>query len=211
MDQEPQYPSTNPGSPYEFILNPQQHRKKRFSLGGGNLPLIIGAIVGGAILLMIVIAAIASLLGGSGSANKDNLIGLAQTQHELIRVSNQGVVSATQQTTKNFAITIEYSMTTQQQGVTKLLSGEGVKLSSKDLVLKQNAVTDQQLAKAKTTSTFDEAFAKIMQSQLENYANTLKQLRDSASSKAERDLSSDYYQQTQFIISQIPYAQASSL
>lgn len=207
MDPSQQYQAPNQGSPYAFIMSPQKPARRRFSLGGGNnFGMTIAIIAGGALLLMLILAIIVNSLGGG---NKGNLISLAQTQNELSRVSQQAVSSATQQTTKNLAVTIDLSMSSQQQGTLALLGKRGVKVSPKDLRLKQNATTDQQLASAKTTSTFDSVYTQIMQQSLNDYANTLKQMHDTSKSKSERELTSDYYTQTQLLISQVPYAQQS--
>jgi hypothetical protein len=87
------------------------------------------------------------------------------------------------------------------------LAKQGVKVSPKDLKLKQNAATDQQLASALTTSTYDETYIGIMQQGLNSYASSLKQLYDTSHSTSVRSLTSKYYNQTQLLISQIPYAQ----
>jgi hypothetical protein len=93
---------------------------------------------------------------------------------------------------------------TQQQGVISLLGEMGTTVKDKDLALKQDAATDERLTSARATSTFDSTFAQIIQTQLEDYASTLKQLHDKTKKQAERDLISDYYEQTQLIITQIP-------
>ena len=202
MDPNQQYPTTNPGTPYDFILSPQQSPKKRFNLGG-NFMATIGLLVGGGVLLVIVAALLLNVLG-SGGSDKQSLIGLAQTQAELVRIAKQGTNDSGLQATKNLAVTTEIAIMTQQQGVLDLLAKMGTKIKDKDLALKQDATTDEQLTSARATSTFDSTFAQIMQSQLEDYASTLKQLQDKAKKQTERDLIADYYEQTKLIITQIP-------
>lgn len=204
MDPYQQYQAPPQGNPYDFIMNPQKPPKKKFSLGGGNFAVTIGVIVGGAFLFMIILAIILNSLSG-GSSSKASLIGLAQTENELARVSQQAATSATQQTTKNLAVTIQLTMLTQQKRALTLLANNGTNVGEKDLALKQNAQTDQQLASAKTTSTFDLTYSQLIQDQLEAYANELKTLHNKTASKAESDLTSSFYEQTQLLISQIPY------
>jgi len=210
MDQYQQYPTTNPGTPYDFILNPQQQPpQRRFKLGKENLAMTIAVLVGGTLLFMIIVTLLLNIFT-SGGSNKDDLISLAQTQNELIRVSSNAVPAATQQTTKNLAVTVQFTLTTQQQQILDILANSGTKLKKKQLALKQNGETDQKLANAKATSTFDSTFAQLMQEELESYANTIKQFGNKTTSQTQRDLATDYYQQTQLIISQIPYAQAAA-
>lgn len=207
MDPYQQYQAPTPGgNPYEFIMNPGKPPKKKIGLGGGNFMFTLILIIGGAIIFMIILAIIANSIGGS-KFSKSDLIGMAQTEQELSRVSQAASTNATQQTTKNFAVTIQFTMITQQQRVLALLKKNGVKVGTKELALKQNATTDQQLASAKSTSTYDLTYSQLMQTQLTDYANAVKTLNGKAASKAESDMTSDFYTQTQLLISQIPYAQ----
>lgn len=209
--QQPQHslqpPTTNP---YDFILNPQKPPKqnKLFSLGSGSLGGMIVLIVGGALLLMIILAILASLLGGNKTSAAD-FIGISQSQQELIRVANQGANDATQQTTKNLAVSAEFAFRTQQQQVLTYLAGNGKEVSKEELVLKQNAQTDLQFKTAKSTSTFDLVFSKVMQNELTSYANILKQLFNTSKNPREREMLGKYYEQTQLLISQVPYTQES--
>lgn len=207
MDQ--QYSDGSPGNPYEFILNPDKPQKPKplKSMGGNRFILTIVALVGGVLLLMIVVTVLLNALAPK-KINKEELIGLTQTQQELIRISNQGGSGATRQTTRNLATTVEYTMLTQQKETLKLLGQNGVKVGPKELALKQNAQTDQKFTSAKATSTFDPTFTDIIESELTTYSATLKALFAKATTQKERDWLGDYYQQTQQLISQVPYTQA---
>lgn len=205
MDPYQQYQAPQPGSPYDFILSPQKPPQKKVGLGGNNLVLTLAIIIGGAFIFMIIMVVVLNAVGGK-KLSKTDMIGLAQTQNELIRVAQSSTV-ATQQTTRNLAVTIQLSMITEQKQALDFLAKNKVKVDQKQLALKQNALTDQQLASAKTTSTFDLVFSQLMQTQLESYAKDLKQLNSKATSKTESDLTSTFYAQTQLLISQIPYTQ----
>ncbi len=207
MDPYQQYQAPQQqGSPYEFILNPQQQPKKKMGLGGNNFILTISLIVGGALIFMIILAVILNAVGGK-TLSKSDLINLAQSQSELVRVAQGAAATANQQTTKNLAVTIQLSMITEQKRNLDFLAKNGVSVDEKQLALKQNAQTDQQLASAKTTSTFDLVFTQLMQTELEAYARDLKTLNSKAANKTESDLTSDFYKQTQLLIAQIPYTQ----
>jgi len=208
MNPQQQYQG-QPGSPYEFILNPSGPQKpKRFGLGKNHFVLTIVAIVGGVIIFMIVVSVLINAFTPK-KVSKEDLIGVAQTQTELSRISNLAENSATGQSTKNLAITVDYSMQSQRQQTTQLLSKSGIKIGKKQYAFKQDATTDQKFAAAKATSTYDLVYSQIVQTELENYAKDLKSLYNRAVSKTEQDMVGNFYQQTQQIISQIPYTQNS--
>jgi hypothetical protein len=209
--QPQQQPSFQPpaNNPYEFIMNPQQPQKPKGFGGGGNLPMILGLVAGGAVVLMIVLALVVNLLGGSKGANTEDFVGLVQSQNELVRVSNQGVKDGIQQSTKSLAVTTEYAMRTQQRETIALLTKSGRVLGEKEPSLKQNAKTDQQFTTAKSTSSFDLVFSQVMQNELTTYASNLKALFTKTTNPEVRDQLSDYYEQTQLLISQVPYTQES--
>jgi len=210
MDQYQQNPGTADGNPYEFILNPEKPSKpKKIGIGGNKLVRLAIFLVGGALAFMIIATVLLNALTPKTITSED-LLGLAQTQTELIRVSTQGSNDAVQQVTRNLGTTVQYTMVTQQTQTLDLLGTYGVKtVSKKQLALKQNGDTDQRFVTAKSTSTFDKTFASVMQEELTAYAATLKQLSSKARAQADRDRLSDYYRQTQLLISQIPYTQES--
>ncbi len=209
---QPVYPTPVPGAQgpqnqYDFITSPQKPVKKGFNFGGGNFGVTIGIIVGGAAVLIIMLILIMNLLSGGGNSSKASLIGLAQTQNEIIRVSQKAEAAATLQGVKNLAFTVDTSVTSQQQQVLAILAKNGVKVKGDELKLKINGATDQKLATAKSTSTFDKTYSEIMQTSLESYAKTLKQINATTKSKTEKSITTSYIEQTELLISQIPYSQ----
>lgn len=204
MDPYQQNQGAPGGNPYEFILNPEQKPKKKFGISKNSnkllftLVIIIVSVIAFMILVTVLLTAFAPKKIG-----KAELMSLAQTQTELIRIADQGSRDSRQQVTKNLATTVHYTVLTQQKSTVQPLG----KISKKELSLKQNASTDQQLATAKATSTFDATITKIIETELNNYANELKKLFEIAKTDKERDMMSDYYKQTQLLIAQIPYTQ----
>jgi hypothetical protein len=205
-----QYP--NGQNPYDFILNPPKAPKPSplAKLPGGSNPFVlkIAVMVAGAIVLMIILGIISSLLSSGSKANATALTDIAQTQAELIRVSDQGINNSTQQSVKNLAITTKYTAKTQQNQLVNYMATQGIKVNAKQLTLKRNAQTDQKFTVAQQTSTFDTVFAKEMQTELQNYAATLKQLFSAATGENERNILSTDYTQAQLLISQVPSSDA---
>jgi len=209
MDPNNQYPGSPQGNPYEFILNPSQPPKKKLGglFGGGNkLVMVAAAIVGGALVIMIVLTILLNALAPKKISTQD-LIGIAQTQTELLRISQTASRTAVQQVTRNLATTVEYTMGTQRKQTLDVLAQNKVEVSEKELALKQNATTDQRFSNAKVTSTFDKTYTEIIQDELDSYATTLKNLSSVSATQKERDRMSDYYRQVQLLISQIPYTE----
>ena len=204
------YQSQNPsGNPYDFILNPEKPKKMgKFRPGGNNNLFKTVAIILGSTFILMLIATVALNFFAPKTLKKEDVIGLAQTQQELIRVTNEASGSAVQQATQNLAATVQYTITTQQQATLKLLAAKGVNVDKKQLELKQNADTDQKLTTATSTSTFDTVFTQIMENQLNSYASNLKQLYEQAAAgKTESELFAKQHTEVQLLISQIPYTQ----
>lgn len=203
------YPDNANGgdNPYDFIMNAGNAPKKKplATIVPSNNPFVmrIVVLVGGAVALMVVIAIVVSLLS-RGGLNTVPLVGMTQTQAELVRVATGATSGATQQSTKNLAINIQLDVTTQQQQLLKYLSAHGRNVNSKELALKMNTNTDLQLTNAKAQSAYDEVFAQLMQTGLQSYANTIKQTYAATSATSERVLLSSFYTQTQLLLSEVP-------
>src|SRR5690242_6249165 len=141
MDPNQQYQGAPPpqgNNPYEFILNPEHKSKNPFkkATGKNKLLLVLGFIVGGVIIFMVVVTLLLNALAPK-KIDKKALLGLAQTQTELIRVADKGNKDARQQVTKNLATTMQYTMMTQQRRTLQPLG----KVGKKELSLKQKATT----------------------------------------------------------------------
>jgi hypothetical protein len=207
MDPNQQNPGSPQGNPYEFILNPNEAPKKKDLGFKNNFVRTIVFVVGGTILLMIAAVLVLNALAPKKISITD-LTGLAQTQTELLRISRQASSDATQQTTRNLATTVEYTMLTHQKQTLEVITKNGGAVDGKILALKQNSSTDQKFRAAKSTSTFDTTYTEIIQTELDDYAVLLKNLSQvEAASTSERNRMSDYYRQVQDLLSQVPYTQ----
>jgi hypothetical protein len=204
-----QYPDNNP---YDFIMNPASPPpKKPLGLGGKNAFFVkIGLIVGGVVIAMIAIAVVINMLTGS-KTNTADLLDIAQTQQEIIRISAQasGGSGARDQSLKNFAKNTELSVTTQQLKTLSYLASQNVKPKSKELSIKQNAETTKQLANALQTSTFDSAYRQIIQTSLDSYSSDLQKYYNNSSNTTVRGLLKQDYEQAQLLKAQLPTSTSS--
>lgn len=193
-------------NPYDFIVNPARPPKKRLGLGGLDPMITKILFVLGILFVIIAIVALIVNLTGPKRIDTGELISLAQTQEELIRVADAGNASAVQQTTKNLAITTQFALKTQQAQLLDNLAKQGITVKSKQLGLKQDASVDLKLKEAQQTSTFDVTFSQILEDELRSYAKTVNALYDKTQSESQRDMFSGNYTQAQLLISQVPYA-----
>lgn len=178
----------NSQNPYEFIMNPQQQKRRLVKLPGVKDPFVSKIIL--IVLCMVVVVIIggvlvSKLLGKSG-INVADLTGVAQTQQELVRVAQQGVAQGTQPVARNFAINVQLSIQTEQLQLISYLKGQGHKLSTKTLRLKKSTTTDMQLTNALQTSTFDSVFVQLMQNSLVAYNTELEQVLGNATGTNEK-------------------------
>jgi hypothetical protein len=198
---------TAPGDPYRFIMEaPPKKPKAIAKLPGsiGNNPFIMRLIffIGGAIVLLVAVAIVINIFFGS-KTNVEDLVSLAATQQEIVRVSSQGSY-ATGQSVKNAAISTKASITTQQQALTTYLSQHGRVVSPVELALKHSAATDKELTKARATSTFDLTFSQHMRSQLQSYAAEMKTAYNNATGKKEKALLAQDYKDVGLLLDQWP-------
>jgi hypothetical protein len=179
------------------------------NLGGGSMAIRIAIVVIGVVVLMILIIVASSLLSGSG--NVPNLTIVAEDQNEIARVAtiaNNNASNISQATTSNFAQACALSVTSAQQQLVSFLGQHGTKLSTGTLAKKQNPSSDQALNAAITSSTFDQTFLNIMQTELSGYASDLKKAYAGAQNSTEKQLISNDYQDEQLLAQQLSSAQS---
>ncbi|HSX00190.1 MAG TPA: hypothetical protein VLH38_04105 [Patescibacteria group bacterium] len=198
------YPPAPGSNPYEFITTENKAAKKARIPGSSN-PFIMKLvlIIGSAVILVVVLAFIATLIFGSKTDFKD-LISIAATQQEIIRIASLQEAQATDQSVAGAAISTKLTMQTQQQNTLTYLGANHTKYSPQQLALKKNSKTDTQIKEAQATSTFDITFTQIMRGQLQDYAAELKTTYANATGKKEKILLSTDYKQVEMLLQQWP-------
>ena len=202
--QQPYYGPPQPsGSPYDFIVNPGV-APKRSRLPGGNSVLARSLLVLGGILVLLVIFIVVKNLLLVDSTNTPLLVAAVSQQQELIHLSSKAVLEPTiEPTTKNFALTTQLTLTSQQQQLLAYLKGQGHKIAPKQLANQVSLATDQQLAAAASASTYDATFRQIMQTDLTTYKQTLQQAFAKTSGDAGRTLINKDYDSAQLLLQQL--------
>ncbi|HSW99374.1 MAG TPA: hypothetical protein VLF71_06110 [Candidatus Saccharimonadales bacterium] len=206
-----QFPAPPPsnGNPYAFITDPSKQPKQT----GGLPPVLrntnsfvgkILLIVGGAVALVVVVGLIVTLIF-SGKTNLGTVLKLVETQQEVVRVSGLATDTELGDTTvSGAAMNTKLAVTSQQQALVTYLTHHRQKVNAKDLALKKDPKTDQQINQAKATSTLDIVFAQVMRQELVSYAAELKTNYTNASSQTLRAILADDYNQTQLLLKQWP-------
>ena len=165
-------PKTDPAA-YDFIIQ-TDHTPKKSSFGG-SLAMRIVLILLGLVLLIAAMVIIRSLL-----TPKDTATTLATTlaleQQEIIRVSNLASQSATSQDIKDAAVTISTSVANDQTGTNAYLARNNIEINEKQLAAARDTKTDQLLADARASSTFDTTWKDTMTTQLSKYQNDVRAL-----------------------------------
>ncbi len=161
-------------------------------------------IVGGAVALVVVVGLIVTLIF-SGKTNLGTVLKLVETQQEVVRVSGLATDTELGDTTvSGAAMNTKLAVTSQQQALVTYLTHHRQKVNAKDLALKKDPKTDQQINQAKATSTLDIVFAQVMRQELVSYAAELKTNYTNASSQTLRAILADDYNQTQLLLKQWP-------
>lgn len=184
------YQPPNGSNQYDFFLNPQQ-APKRSRLSGNKLLQGRGIFVlaGGLLVVLILVLLIGHALN-SGNQSPD--IAVAQDQNEIARVSSEGWQQAAQQTTLNFAATVNTSLTSSQNQWLAYLKQHGHSVSTSQLNATKNVATDQRLTQAAAISNYDPVFIQVMQSSLQQYINDLKAAYPTVNPQGKQLLQTDY-------------------
>lgn len=211
---EPQQPGQLGHNPYDFILNPPKTTTehplggKLPTIGGGSgksFGLMIGVILGGAFLVMIILALVVSALTGN-KLNTAELTNLVGTQVQLIDFTTLSNGVLTQTPTQELSINAQLTLETDRSNLVNFLASEGIKVNAKILGQSLNATTALELHNAQNDNTVDSTFAQVMQSQLQSYATTLKQMYGQTGNAQLKKLLSTDYTQAELLLREVPSA-----
>lgn len=186
----PQQPIAH--DPYGFITNPPPQPKGLPIVPNDPFKRRLFMLLGGVVLLVIIIVILSSLFSGGKSVNK-NLLSIAQSQQEIIRLNGSHQDDLNSSKLKNFAANASATLTSQQQQLIDLLSQYGGKADDDNLILKQSAASDEQLASAVSSNTLDTVYVQIMRQQLTDYQAELQSTYDLTNNPETQDLIQTLY------------------
>ena len=182
-------------NPYDFILQgPQKPKKTLIPTGGSQKQRILLAITGLIIFILLAVA-IFGVLSSLGGDETQAILGIAQTQTELVRISTAGGNKARDLTTLGFAESVQLTLTTNQQQTTRYLTSQNVKINPKVLVLGQKTQTDASLKSAEQAGRYDEELLTVLQNSLSAYKTQLNSAYQNATSVKQKNLLLNLYNQ----------------
>lgn len=202
---EPIAPSPGNDQDYSFITNPETPPERSFfqSLGGGSLAVKITLVTGAIVAVFILILILRALVGG-GNLNTETLLTVAQDQQELIHLSDgAGLQAGISTDNKNFSATLGLSLSSSQSQLLSYLAQNHKKINQKQLGMKVSATTDEQLASAASSGTYNQTFKQVMGSQLDQYGRDLQAAYQKNTGKKGRALLSDSYNQAILLAKQL--------
>lgn len=196
QEQQPQ----GSGNNYDFIMNPQNSGNKSTFLAPQSTKMRILIFGGGIILLIILMSVFFSFLNAAGNKQKENLLEVAKTQQEIIRVidSSKEFISARDLDDK--VKTLRAVIVTSQQETTAALAAKGKEVNPKELAKSQNPQNDADLESARAQARGDEALNDILLNLLGQYAAQLQKVFD-AGNESEKALATDAFNQVNLIYS----------
>jgi len=203
---QPQQPSwqasPEPTPDYSFLTEQPQPQKRSLLPGGNSLAVRVGVVAGGLLVLIILFAIVRGLL--SGGKNYDSFVVITQQQQEMIHLttaaSEQDSLS---ENVKNFAITAQLGLTTDQSKTISYLKKNGVKVKSKTLAQGVKVSLDTQLQAAATANNYESTFKQVMHDQLESYLTALRQTYANTSGSHGRQLLSQDYDNAALLLNQL--------
>jgi hypothetical protein len=177
-------------NPYEFIVNPNTPQKHG-GLTGVSFGKQLAVLVGGAIVLLVVAAMVLSALKPKGIG--PDMVAIAQRQEEIVRIATAAAQQASSQDTKNFVITTQLSLSSQQQQVIGYLTTNSIKTNAKLLGIDHTKQTDTLLADAANAGTYDSVVVTTLNDQLKTYEGQLQTTYKKATGKTSKKILQNSY------------------
>jgi flagellar basal body-associated protein FliL len=186
-------------------MEPGQPKARRSLPGGKSL---LGRLIiafGGLLVLIILFSVVKGLLTPK-VFSLPSFVSVAQDQQEMIHLAttaSQQQANGLSTANKNFAVTAQLSLTSAQSQLLTYVQNNHKKISSKSLNLKVSASTDSQLTASAAGGNYDQTFQQIMQTQLTNYEQALKQAYAQTKGPKGRQLLSNEYNGAQLLLKQL--------
>lgn len=192
--------------PYQFITNPKLPRAQSpvsKLLNNAALPVRIGIMAGGLLVLFVLFMIFKGLL--SSSPDFTPFVAVVQEQQELLHViaSSDNQQANLPLNIQNLSSTMEVSLSSSQAQTIQYLTTNKKKINAKELNLKVSATTDAQLKSAQQAATYSQTYTDVLEAQLNSYASTLAQAYNKATGPKGRALLKDSYRQVQLFQMQL--------
>lgn len=203
-------PPPAPTTPYDFFLDqPKPHAPASpLSPGGRRYGAVLGnsqrnrflLIAVASLTVIILLMLVITFLPKDPTAQQ--WFAIAQRQQELVRICSQGS-KAKYQATRNFAITCQTGVTGNQRELLSYMKKAGFSYNEKELDLKQDTRVDTRLKSATASSTFDDAFREVVETQLTSYDRALTAQLASTSGPDGREVLTKNQRSTELLLQMV--------
>lgn len=194
-DQPSPFPQNGGHDPFDFIMKDQPKAKRSLLPGGSSAKSRILVVVGGLVILTLLFVVVMALLTSSGTNNKKALIGLAQEQTEIIRLSKAARDTSRSTAVQNYAQSTYAVFNTSQAQTLAYLRTQKIKISSKQLVLGRSVQDDASLTSAGQAGRYDDEYIKIINQDLLEYQAKAKATYQTAKGQKEKLLLKTLFEQ----------------
>lgn len=189
--------------PYAFIMaDPQKAKRNLLPNPNSRKQRLLFVGGGGAILLILLLIGFLLFSSSRTTATKQ-LLSIAQTQNEVIRVSDLGTRNARSSDAQAFAQSTSLSVSSSQKEIVDYLTKQGLKTKPKDLATKQNGATDKALETASQASQYDQEFVETLTKLLKQYQTELKTAYDQTESAAQKQILQDSFNQVNVLLKNV--------
>jgi len=188
-------PGGDQSNPYDFILNGPPKKKRTIVPKGNSKKQRLIIMIGGGLALLTLLIIIFSLIFGGGGGGLANLEKTVKEQQEIMRVAQLGEKGARSTETQTFAISTKLTVSSSQSNILAYLADKGSEVKGKDLSENLDSKTDTKLKTATDNGEFDTVFTALLTAQLEAYKQNLAEYYDATSSKNQRQLLQEAYNQ----------------
>ncbi len=158
-------------------------------------------VVGGLVVLAIIGAVVMSLLTPKSTA-PSQLASLVQEQQEIIRVAGSMNSSLSVNDNKDFSLNTSMSISSDQAAFNSRLAAYKSPVPEKQLGLKADPKTDELLANAKASNTYDRTAVQQLQTMLVTYRDNLNVAHQSISNENDRKVIKAAYDNVDLLIKQ---------
>jgi hypothetical protein len=190
-------PPTQGGNDYDFIMNSPSSGGSSF-LAPQNTKIRIAVFAVGLILLIILMSVFFSFLNSAGNKQKENLLEVAKTQQEIIRIIDANKQFISDGKLKDKTQTLRVVMLSAQQEFTAALAARGKKASPKELETGMNPQNDTILETAKAEARGDEALDELLASLLTQYSTQLQAVFEGGN-QSEQELATEAFNQVDLL------------
>lgn len=185
-------PPQNGENPYDFITQ-TSHRPKRGVLPQGNSPKqrgIYAAVIGFALLVLGVIFFV---IMSSGGSSMQPMIELAQTQNEIIRITDAASREIKSSDVAEFSQNTNIALRSDQQQTIAYITKTEKAPNAKVLAFKQSSSTDAKLKEATAAGQYDQVYQGILYNQLKAYQSEVESTYKTASGAQQKALLQKLY------------------